>query len=661
MLSEIRADGGGHLTRDGAPHQIISGALHYARVPAALWADRLARIAAMGCNTVETYVPWNFHQPHAGAEADFSGDRDLGRFLDLAADADLDILVRPGPYICAEWDMGGLPSWLLTDAATRANLRTAHPAFLAAVDAWFDALIPVVATRQVSGGGRVVGVQVENEYGSYGNDGAYLQHLRDGLIRRGIDVLLFTSDGPSALHLAGGTLADCWPTVNFGSRQEQAFGALQQFRPGSANMCMEFWNGWFDHWGAPHHVRDAAHAAAELRAMLTAGASVNFYMAHGGTSFGVWAGANSYPDENGPDYSPTITSYDYDAPIAEDGTLTEKFAAFRDVIAAHTGIAPPAAPPSVPVMVPLPAAVSQRLPLDRVLDAQPLTHHATPASLEELGLHHGVVRYRTTAAWPDSAEYLHAPELADLASVSIDGEYVARLRRAGLAAPDPAYQTAPFALAAAALEAGDASAPATGAGSETGTGPVSEAGSESVAGSGAESEPAAHARPRQRSLEVLVHSLGRVNFGRFLPDAKGLGPVLVDFQHLFGWDHSALDLTELPDLDWTDASTTGSSATASTPAAGGQPAFHRVPIEVDTPGSDAHLDMSGWGHGYVFLNGFNLGRYWSEAGPQRSLYAPAPLWREGTNEVVILEFTRAGTHLAFADSMILGEPLETAT
>ena len=219
-----------HFLRNGRPHQIISGALHYFRIPAELWQDRLARLKALGCNTVETYVAWNFHRPYLDRPSDFTGMRDLGRFLDLAAAADLDILVRPGPYICAEWDNGGLPAWLLDDHRAGAALRTSDPAYLDHVDRWFDELLPIIVRRQADRGGRVIGVQVENEYGSFGNDHQYLQHLQDGLLERGVTTMLFTSDGPTELMLSGGRVSETLATVNFGSRQREAFELLDRLQ-----------------------------------------------------------------------------------------------------------------------------------------------------------------------------------------------------------------------------------------------------------------------------------------------------------------------------------------------------------------------------------------------------------------------------------------------
>lgn len=592
--SSVLTVGPDAFLRDGQPHQIISGALHYFRVPQPLWEDRLRRLLALGCNTVETYVAWNFHQPLADAPADFTGDRDLGAFLDLAASLDLDILARPGPYICAEWDFGGLPSWLLADPLAAAALRTSDPAYLDHVDAWFDQLIPIIARRQTSKGGRVVAVQVENEYGSYGNDRTYLEHLRDGLIERGIDVSLFTSDGPGQLWLQGGTLPDCLATVNFGSRQSQAFASLRSFRSETPEMCMEFWNGWFDHWGARHHTRDADDAAAELGAMLRDGRSVNLYMAHGGTSFGVWSGANTGKNTpRGPEYLPTVSSYDYDSPIAEDGRLTEKFRAFRDVISQHTGTTPPGPPADPATLAPQTIKVDQSISLSAVLDRQTPRPSPTPESFETLGIHHGLVRYRTRVPGPFDEAPLHLDGLADLATVRVNDAVAGRVGRLTV---DPAYTP------------------------------------DTTIALGAEN-----------TLDVTVHSLGRVNFGPHLRDPKGLRAVRLDFQHLFGWEQSALDLTGLPTLDWT------------LPSAGADEAgFHRASITIDDP-ADGFVDLAGWHHGYVFVNGFNLGRYWNPAGPQQTLYAPAPLWRSGRNDLVIVEFVRAGTEVAITDHPRLGD------
>src|SRR5699024_3713065 len=213
---------------------------------------RLGLLAAMGCNTVETYVPWNFHAPDPDT-VDLTGWRDLGRFLEIAQQAGLDAIVRPGPYICAEWEAGGFPGWLLADPTMR--LRVRDDRYEEAVAHWFDHLVPVIVEHQADRGGNVVMVQVENEYGSFGDDTGHLEWLRDGLLDRGITEMLVTSDGPGHAWLSGGVVDGAVPTVNFGSRTEQVLQMCDRELPGQPRMCMEFWHGWFDHWGEPHHTR----------------------------------------------------------------------------------------------------------------------------------------------------------------------------------------------------------------------------------------------------------------------------------------------------------------------------------------------------------------------------------------------------------------------
>ena len=313
----------GKLLRAGRAHRVLSGSLHYFRVHPAQWRDRLERVAALGLNTVDTYVAWNFHQRSEDGAAEFEGWRDLERFIRLAAEVGLDVIVRPGPYICAEWDNGGFPAWLTARLGTR--LRSSEPEFLSAVAAWFDELIPRVVDLQASVGGPIVAFQVENEYGSYGDDTGYLEWLRDALRARGVTELLYTADGPTELMLDGGTLDGVLASTTFGSRASAAAALVKSRRSGEPFLCAEYWNGWFDHWGEKHHIRTVASAESTLADILDIDGSVSLYMAHGGTNFGLWAGAN----HNGR-LQPTITSYDSDAPIAEDGALTAKFVAFRN-------------------------------------------------------------------------------------------------------------------------------------------------------------------------------------------------------------------------------------------------------------------------------------------------------------------------------------------
>lgn len=314
---------------DGKPMQIISGALHYFRVHPSQWADRMDMACDLGLNAIETYVAWNFHSSKPG-EFRLDGWRDLGAFLDMAGQRGLHAIVRPGPYICAEWRNAGFPSWL---TAQDIALRTKESRFLAAVAQYFDDLLPVIVPRQVSQGGNVLMVQVENEYGAYGDDKEYLRAIADLLRERGIDVPLFTCDQASERMLTRGSLPELLATGTFGSRSLERLATLRRHQPVGPLMCMEYWNGWFDSWGQHHHVTDPEESAEDLAQLLAEGASVNLYMLHGGTNFELNNGANHKGT-----YTPIATSYDYDAPLSEDGQVTPKFAAFRSAIHHHLGL-----------------------------------------------------------------------------------------------------------------------------------------------------------------------------------------------------------------------------------------------------------------------------------------------------------------------------------
>ncbi|MFE1804599.1 beta-galactosidase family protein [Streptomyces sp. NPDC059533] len=413
---EIAEDG---FRLDDRPFRILSGGLHYFRVHPQQWADRLRKARLLGLNTVETYVPWNLHAPRRG-EFRLDGGLDLPRFLDLAAAEGLHVLLRPGPYICAEWEGGGLPSWLLTEEDIA--LRSRDPRFLAAVDGYLAALLPPLKPYLSTAGGPVVAVQLENEYGAFGEDTGYLADLAGLLRTHGVDVPLFTCDQPG--DLARGGLDGVLRTVNFGSRVEAGLDALRRHQPTGPLMCSEFWIGWFDRWGAAHTTRDAADAAADLDRLLSAGASVNIYMLHGGTNFGLTNGANDKGT-----YRPTVTSYDYDALLDEAGDPTPKYEAFREVIARHAPV-PDATVPTrgrklAPVTVELDHCAGlfeqDRLFGEAVLGDRPLT-------MEQLGQSFGFVLYEASlpAAGPT---VLRIDEVRDRAQVFVDGQPVGVLER----------------------------------------------------------------------------------------------------------------------------------------------------------------------------------------------------------------------------------------
>ncbi|WP_369217224.1 glycoside hydrolase family 35 protein [Streptomyces flavofungini] len=559
---------------DGRPVRLLSGALHYFRVHEEQWGHRLAMLRALGLNCVETYVPWNLHEPEPGSYRDVGA---LGRFLDAARDAGLWAIVRPGPYICAEWENGGLPHWLTGAVGARARSRDEE--FLGHVRRWFGRLLREVVPRQYGGpgGGPVIMVQVENEYGSYGSDHVYLRLLAELLRAGGVRVPLFTSDGPEDHMLTGGSVPGVLATANFGSGARAAFAVLREHRPSGPLMCMEFWCGWFDHWGAEHVVREAGDAAAALAEILECGASVNLYMAHGGTNFAGWAGANRGGALHDGPLQPDVTSYDYDAPIDEYGRPTAKFWAFREVLARYAAEPVPELPAPPPVLgAPVSATLGDWASLDTVVErlGTPESEHAVPPAFEEVGVDRGLVRYALTVPGPRRPFPLSVQGLRDRAVVYVDGE------RAGVLTEESPVLQRP------------------------------------VAG---------HAR-----VELWVESLGRVNYGPRTGERKGIvGGVLHERQYLHGVRVRGLRL---------DAFDTASAVRA-VPAGGpaeGRPGLYRGTLSVCGAG-DASLELPGWTRGFVWVNGFNLGRYWS-AGPQTSLYVPGPVLREGVNEVWVLEF-----------------------
>ncbi|MFD7323525.1 beta-galactosidase family protein [Streptomyces sp. NPDC059875] len=556
---------------DGRPVRLLSGALHYFRVHEDQWGHRLGMLRAMGLTCVETYVPWNLHEPEPGRYRDVAA---LGRFLDAVAAAGMWAIVRPGPYICAEWENGGLPHWLTGPLGRR--VRTEDAQYLAHVDRWFRTLLPQVVERQIDRGGPVIMVQVENEYGSYGSDQGYLRRVADLLLDCGVEVPLFTSDGPEDHMLTGGSVPGVLATANFGSGAREAFAALRRHQPSGPLMCMEFWCGWFDHWGREHSVRDAADAAATLREILECGASVNVYMAHGGSNFAGWAGANRAGELHEGELQPTVTSYDYDAPVDEAGLPTEKYWRFREVLAEYAeGPLPQVPEPPRRIAAPVEAAPVEWAPLAEVLEVLGDEESETPLppTFEELGVDRGLVRYRLEVPGPRQPYPLSVTGLRDRAVVYADGV------RAGV------------------LTSEDAVLP------------------EPVAG------PAV--------VELWVESLGRVNYGPRQAEPKGItGGIRHERQYVHGVRARGLR------LDAFDA-----GAVAKVPfrpvASEVLPGLFRAVVEVAGPG-DAALSLPGGTRGFVWVNGFCLGRYWDE-GPQESLFVPGPVLREGGNEVWVLE------------------------
>ncbi|SFT21338.1 beta-galactosidase family protein [Paenibacillus sp. BC26] len=571
---------------EGKPVRLLSGAMHYFRIVPQYWQDRLLKLKACGLNTVETYVPWNVHEPNEGQFC-FEGIADVFAFIELAGSLGLHVIVRPSPYICAEWEFGGLPAWLLADSDMQ--LRCSYPPYLDKVDAYYDALIPRLKPLLCTNGGPVIAVQIENEYGSYGNDPNYLEYLQQALLKRGIDVPLFTSDGPTDALLQGGSVPGVLSTVNFGSNPASSFDKLKEYQPDSPLMCMEYWNGWFDHWGKPHHTRDAADAAAVLDEMLAVGASVNFYMFHGGTNFGFYNGANCQEPNL---YEPTITSYDYDSPLDETGAPTAKYYAVREVIAKYEELGPLELPPAIPRRAYGQVELTEQAALWEQLDVLSApVQSVTPLPMEKVGQNFGFILYSTHISGPRPSEQLYLQEVRDRALVFVDGEFKGVIERS---------QT-PQSLA---IEV-----------------------------------PAGGAR-----LDILVENMGRINYGPYLRDRKGITEgVRLGFQFLFNWTIRPISLEDVSKLDFANNSSRSDG-----------PSFYKGSFHVLEAQADTFLDMQGWTKGVVFINGFNLGRYWSK-GPQQTLYVPAPLLREGHNEITVFELHGASptTTVTLTDTPIL--------
>jgi beta-galactosidase len=413
---------GGRFTLDGNPFQIISGEMHYTRIPRAYWRDRLRMAKAMGLNSVTTYVFWNAHEPRPGVY-DFSGNNDVAEFVREAHQAGLFVILRPGPYACAEWDFGGFPAWLLKDHSV--VVRSRDPKFMEPAERWLKRLGQELAPLQIENGGPIVLVQVENEYGSFGDDHAYVDKIRLILVEAGFTKsVLYTADG--AEQVPAGSLPDLPVGINFGGanagQAEKEFAILKRIRTAGPFFNSEFWDGWFDHWGSKHGVTNAVNEAANLEWMLRQGYSVSLYMFHGGTSFGWMYGENS----DGKNYEPDVTSYDYDAPLDESGRVTPKYSAFREVIARVTGKTAPTVPPVAPTRKIPEFKLEQQVSLWQSLPAP--VHSEQVLSMEDLDQAYGYILYRKQLKGPAQGE-LMLDELHDYAQVYLDGKLVGRLDR----------------------------------------------------------------------------------------------------------------------------------------------------------------------------------------------------------------------------------------
>ncbi len=556
---------------NGEPFKIYSGAMHYFRTLPEYWEDRLLKLKLAGFNTVETYVCWNLHEPKKG-EFNFEGMLDIVRFLKTAEKIGLYAIVRPGPYICAEWDFGGFPAWLLADK--NIELRCNNETYLGHVRDYFEKLFDLIRPMLITNGGNVIAMQIENEYGSYGNDKKYLNILKDMYSELGIDVLLFTSDGDWCNMISGGMIDGILPTLNFGSNAAGAFDALKPYGD-FPKMCTEFWCGWFDHWGEEHHTRGADDTLKEISDFLDQGASFNMYMFHGGTNFGFNAGANHIKR-----YEPTVTSYDYCAPLTEWGDYTETYHKIRKLLCEKQNIPMAELPPSPEMQNVGKVQLTECADLFENLDAISEKHSSPlPRHMESYGQNYGLIYYETKIKGTYEASDLMIDGVHDYAHVYFDKKKIAAVDRMK---KDSAYAK-------------------------------NKLRKQLHIGVEGESE-----------LGILVEAFGRVNYGAQLYDRKGIEGVRLANQTLMDFTVRTIPLDNLEKLTFRKLS-------AETEKIG--PVFLKGTFRAQ--GKDCFVNMKGFTRGYVFVNGFNLGRYW-DIGPQKALYLPGALLKE-ENEIVVLE------------------------
>lgn len=566
---------------DSKPFDIYSGAMHYFRTVPEYWEDRLTKLKAAGFNTVETYVCWNLHEKKPG-EFDFSGILDIEKYLEIAQKVGLYAIVRPGPYICAEWDFGGLPAWLLKDK--NMQIRCMYPDYLKCVERFYKELLPRLVPHLESHGGNIIAMQVENEYGSYGNDKDYLRYVENLTRDCGIDCLLFTSDGNTNNMISGGSLPDIYKVLNFGSRSRTAFNVLKGFENDGPNMCGEFWCGWFDHWRDKHHTRNSLEIVNEIKGFIDNGASFNMYMFHGGTNFGFTAGANH---NQGNGYEPTVTSYDYCAMLTEWGDYTPAYHAVRKLLCEKQGIEPPELPESPKLQSIGKVELTEAASLFENLDNIGEKHHVpVPEGMEYFDQNFGLIYYETTLKGKYNASPMYVKNVHDFADVYFDGEKKTSIDRTLYSVEGKTTlkdvifkkkkgESSPFLMPALSGE---------------------------------------------RKIGVLVDTMGRVNYGENMLDRKGISDIYLGIQRLMNYDVWTLPLDNLDKLKYSSS------------VKKEEPVFLKGSFKTDSK-ADCFVHLDGFNRGCVYINGFNLGRFW-KVGPQKSLYLPGTLLKD-ENEIIV--------------------------
>ena len=558
---------------NGEPFVVKAAEVHYPRIPQAYWDHRIKMCKALGMNTLCIYVFWNIHEQREG-QFDFTGNNDVAEFCRLAQKNGMYVIVRPGPYVCAEWEMGGLPWWLLKKKDIR--LREQDPYFMERVKIFEQKVGEQLAPLTIQNGGPIIMVQVENEYGSYGEDKPYISAIRDCL--RGIygdKLTLFQCDWSSNFEKNG--LDDLVWTMNFGTGAniDHEFARLKELRPDAPLMCSEFWSGWFDKWGANHETRPAKDMVDGMDEMLSKNISFSLYMTHGGTSFGHWAGANS------PGFAPDVTSYDYDAPINEYGGTTDKYFQLRKMMQKYSKTKLPAIPkmPAQFIAIPpfqLTEHADMLMGVDSVVMDSPLR------TMEELNQGWGSIVYVTTLPEIDIPSVLTLNEGHDFAQVYIDNKYVGKIDRV--------------------RNENSLQLPAVKKGQE---------------------------------LKIYIEAMGRINFGRAIKDYKGItNSVTISTEvdgHDMIWNLKRWTILTIPD----DYATAKKALNAPPAPITSNMGYYRGHFNLKKVG-DTFLNMEQFGKGQVYVNGHAVGRFWS-IGPQQTLYVPGCWLKKGKNEVIVLD------------------------
>ncbi len=575
---------GNRFEKDGKPIKIISGAVHYFRNLPDSWDDIFDKMIACGFNTVETYCAWNVHEREKG-KFDFSGRFDISLFLKKAQDRGLMAIVRPGPYICAEWEFGGLPWWLLAEKDM--EIRCSNEKYIFYFKRYLDELFARVRPFLCSNGGNAIMAQLENEYGYYGDDKRYLSDLKEIYRAKGIDCILFTSDGTSKGDLLDGFVDGCLPTLNFGSRVDENFKAHDELFPDVPKMCMEMWNGWFDAWGDDiHHATDANEYAKTVDDMLSRG-GFNAYMFIGGTNFGFTSGAN-----HNEKFAPDVTSYDYDALLTESGDVTEKYLAVREVIKKRVGAELPPIPKNrEKASYGKVKSVGYRRLFDALDVLSTPVYSEVPKTMEDLGFGYGYVVYKTRLNRDYVDAMISFDDIGDRAQIYVNDRFISNVY-----VNDSDY-SAKFSA-----KAGD-------------------------------------------FLYVICENMGRTNFGSKMMRKKGIvGRCLFDYRIHFHWESRHLPMDNLEKLDFESGECLQGEV------------FHKFLFNVDGKPKDTFLRTDNFKKGFATINGFNLGRYW-EVGPQKTLYVPSSVLKEGENELIIFESDglKGEAEVEFADCCDLGK------